>query len=65
MFENAGQTAREAFGQRLTFTKNYSGTLSVLVEKTDRLYRNPCDWVSIDNPDLEIHPVKDGQRAVN
>src|SRR6202040_4326092 len=30
-----------------------------LVEKTDRLYRNLKDWVSIDDLDLEIHFVKE------
>ena len=31
----------------------------VLVEKTDRLYRNLKDWVEIDSMDLEIHLVKE------
>jgi DNA invertase Pin-like site-specific DNA recombinase len=31
----------------------------LLVEKTDRLYRNLKDWVSIDDLDLEIHFVKE------
>src|SRR5439155_22967626 len=31
----------------------------VLVEKTDRLYRNLKDWVTLDDLDLEIHFVKE------
>ena len=32
---------------------------TVLVEKTDRLYRNLKDWVTIDELGLEIHFVKE------
>lgn len=31
----------------------------ILVEKTDRLYRNLKDWVTLDELDLEIHLVKE------
>ena len=31
----------------------------LLVEKTDRLYRNLKDWVTLDEIDLEIHLVKE------
>jgi DNA invertase Pin-like site-specific DNA recombinase len=31
----------------------------LLVEKTDRLYRNLKDWVTLDELDLEIHFVKE------
>ena len=31
----------------------------LLVEKTDRLYRNLKDWVTVDELDLEIHFVKE------
>jgi site-specific DNA recombinase len=31
----------------------------ILVEKTDRLYRNLKDWVTVDELDLEIHFVKE------
>ena len=31
----------------------------MLVEKTDRLYRNLKDWVTLDDLDLEIHFVKE------
>src|SRR5215510_12566934 len=32
----------------------------LLVEKTDPLYRNLKDWVTLDELDLEIHLVKEG-----
>ena len=32
----------------------------ILVEKTDRLYRNIKDWVTIDDLDIEVHFVKEG-----
>ena len=33
----------------------------LLVEKTDRLYRNLKDYVILDDLDLDIHLVKEGQ----
>jgi hypothetical protein len=32
----------------------------LLVEKTDRLYRNLKDWVTLDELDVDIHFVKEG-----
>ena len=32
----------------------------LLVEKTDRLYRNLKDWVTVDELDVEIHFPKEG-----
>ena len=32
----------------------------LLVEKTDRLYRNLKDWVTVDELDVEIHFAKEG-----
>ena len=32
----------------------------MLVEKTDRLYRNLKDWVTVDELDVEIHFPKEG-----
>jgi site-specific DNA recombinase len=36
----------------------------ILVEKTDRLYRNIRDWVTIDELDVEIHLPKEGCATV-
>ncbi len=33
----------------------------ILVEKTDRLYRNVKDWVTVDDLDVEIHFVKENE----
>jgi DNA invertase Pin-like site-specific DNA recombinase len=43
----------------VAFAKKHRGRLLVLVEKTDRLYRNLRDWVTIDELDVEIHLVKE------
>jgi site-specific DNA recombinase len=58
--ETAKQSGRIGFGEMLTFLKkNSSGCRVLLVEKTDRLYRNIRDWVTLDELDLEIHFVKE------
>ena len=46
---------------RLTveYLRAHRGVRIVLVEKTDRLYRNLKDWVTLDELDLEIHFVKE------
>jgi len=40
--------------------KNRTTCRTILVEKTDRRYRNLKDWVVLDELDLEIHLVKEG-----
>ena len=40
-------------------TKHPALCKTLLVEKTDRLYRNLKDWVTLDELDLEIHFVKE------
>ena len=37
----------------------------MLVEKTDRLYRNLRDWVTIDDLDAEIHLAKENGYIVS
>ena len=37
-----------------------NGCRTILVEKTDRLYRNIRDWVTVDDLDIEVHFVKEG-----
>lgn len=32
---------------------------TILVEKTDRLYRNIRDWITVDDLDLTVHFVKE------
>ena len=51
--ETAKQAGRAAFGEMVVFARKHPGRLILLVEKTDRLYRNLRDWVTIDELDLE------------
>lgn len=58
--ETAKQAGRTGFGKMISFLKESSTCRIILVEKTDRLYRNIKDWVLLDDMDLEIHFVKEG-----
>ena len=59
--ETAKRAGRTNFGRMLTYLRRRPTCRVVLVEKTDRLYRNLKDWVAIDEFDgLEIHLVKEG-----
>ncbi len=57
--ETAKQAGRGNFGEMLKFLARERSCRALLVEKTDRLYRNLKDWVSIDELELEIHFVKE------
>jgi site-specific DNA recombinase len=58
--ETAKATGRQGFTAMLSYlTKHHASCRTILVEKTDRLYRNIKDWVTIDELDLEIHFVKE------
>jgi hypothetical protein len=46
------QSRRAAFGRMVAFARKHRGRLPILVEKTDRLYRNLRDWVAIDELDV-------------
>lgn len=59
--ETAKRAGRTAFGEMVAFLQEYGERRPVLlVEKTDRLYRNIKDWVTIGDLDLEVHLVKEG-----
>ena len=58
--ETAKQTGRAAFGEMVSYLKAHPSVRMMLVEKTDRLYRNLKDWVTIDELDAEIHFPKEG-----
>src|SRR5918995_1064446 len=58
--ETAKQTGRAAFGEMVAYLKARPSVRVMLVEKTDRLYRNLKDWVTVDELDVEIHLVKEG-----
>ncbi|WP_425373570.1 recombinase family protein [Mesorhizobium hawassense] len=58
--ETAKTTGRTNFTEMVKYLRKHPGIRSVLVEKTDRLYRNLKDWVTLDELDVEIHLAKEG-----
>ncbi len=56
--ETAKKTGRENFTSMLEFIQEKNCDL-ILVEKTDRLYRNIRDWVALDDIGVDIHFVKE------
>jgi site-specific DNA recombinase len=58
--ETAKQTGRAAFGEMVGYLKAHPSVRVMLVEKTDRLYRNLKDWVTVDELNLEMHFPKEG-----
>lgn len=58
--ETAKQTGRIAFGEMVAFLKAHPAVRVMLVEKTDRLYRNLKDWVTVDELNVEVHLPKEG-----
>jgi site-specific DNA recombinase len=58
--ETAKATGRTAFGQMVEYLKAHPTIRALLVEKTDRLYRNLKDWVTVDELDVEMHFPKEG-----
>src|SRR5690349_22545230 len=58
--ETAKLTGRAAFGEMVAYLKAHPSVRVMLVEKTDRLYRNLKDWVTVDELDMEMHFPKEG-----
>ena len=58
--ETAKQTGRHEFAKMLQFLKKSKDVNAIIVEKTDRLYRNFRDYVDVDDSKFEIHLVKEG-----
>ncbi len=58
--ETAKQMGRAAFGEMVAFLKAHPSVRVMLVEKTDRLYRNLKDWVTVDELNVELHFPKEG-----
>ena len=58
--ETAKQTGRAAFGEMVAYLKAHPSVRVMLAEKTDRLYRNLKDWVTVDELDVELHFPKEG-----
>ena len=61
--ETAKQAGRGGFGEMLAFLKATPSCRTILVEKTDRLYRNIKDWITVDDLEFEVHFVKEGAVA--
>jgi DNA invertase Pin-like site-specific DNA recombinase len=57
--ETAKKTGRTAFGNMMAFLKKNAACHTILVEKTDRLYRNLRDRVTIDDLGADLHFVKE------
>ena len=58
--ETAKQSGRVNFETMVKYLRRHSTVRILLVEKTDRLYRNLKDWVTVDELDAEIHFAKEG-----
>ena len=59
--ERAKATGRKQFGEMLRFLNGNPGCRTVIVEKTDRLYRNFRDFVTLEDLNVEVHLPKEGQ----
>lgn len=58
--ETAKISGRTAFTAMLKLIRE-AGVSAILVEKTDRLYRNLKDYVRVDDLDIEVHLVKENE----
>jgi site-specific DNA recombinase len=59
--ETAKSTGRKQFDRMVRRLSSNRTCRTVLVEKTDRLYRNFRDAVTLEDLDVEVHLVKEGQ----
>ena len=59
--ETAKATGRKQFNEMVRFLKQNPSCRALIVEKTDRLYRNFRDCVTLEELELEIHLPKEGQ----
>jgi site-specific DNA recombinase len=59
--ETAKTTGRKQFGEMVRFFRENPNCRVAIVEKTDRLYRNFRDCVTLEDLDIEIHLPKEGQ----
>jgi DNA invertase Pin-like site-specific DNA recombinase len=59
--ETTKSAGRKQFGEMLAFFHRNPSCRVLIVEKTDRLYRNFRDCVTLEDLDVEIHLPKEGQ----
>jgi site-specific DNA recombinase len=58
--ETAKRAGRTHSNKMLAFMRENPACRTIVVEKTDRLYRNISDWVTLDALKLDVHLVKEG-----
>ena len=58
--ETAKASGRKQFGEMVAWLKRNKSCRTLLVEKTDRLYRNFRDAVTVEDLEIEVHFVKEG-----
>src|ERR1700684_2173508 len=56
--ETAKQSGRSGFAEMLAYLQKHA-CRTILVEKTDRLYRNLKDWSTLDEMGVTMHFVKE------
>ena len=59
--ETAKTAGRSSFGSMVEYLRANRDVKAILVEKTDRLYRNFKDYVLLEELSLEIHLVKENE----
>jgi site-specific DNA recombinase len=59
--ETAKCAGREQFGEMIEFLRKNPNCRTIIVEKTDRLYRNFRDYLTLEDLGVEIHLAKEGQ----
>jgi site-specific DNA recombinase len=59
--ETAKCAGREQFGEMIAFLRNNPNCRTIIVEKTDRLYRNFRDYLTLEDLGVEIHLAKESQ----
>lgn len=59
--ETAKSSGRKEFGRMVEYLDTNRDVRCILVEKTDRLYRNFKDYVLLETLDLELHLVKENE----
>jgi site-specific DNA recombinase len=59
--ETAKTSGRKQFNEMVSWLKKNRSCRTLLVEKTDRLYRNLKDAVTLEELNIETHLVKEGQ----
>jgi len=63
--ETAKTTGRRGFAAMIAYFKGHPECRKLLVEKTDRLYRNFKDYLTIEALNLELHLVKENAILTN